>query len=294
MRRRSAVQTLCLVAGSTVLGRNLAHAAPQPTRGGNGAAPPERGDSMAILVDTTRCLGCRMCERACAQANGLPEPPASIEPGTMRSTSESQWTVVNRFETEAGPVNVKQQCMHCLQPACASACLTKAMHKTAEGPVVWNGDKCMGCRFCMLSCPFDVPKFEYNSPNPRIQKCRMCWERLQDGEAPACVSGCPAKATAFGTRTEMLELARERIYADPDKYVHHIYGEHEAGGTSVLYLASVPFSQLGFRTDIEMEPYPTFTREFLYAVPFVLTMVPPFLLAVSKATKHSETPLEEE
>lgn len=235
-----------------------------------------------------------MCERACAEANGLPEPAAKIEPDAVRTTSEAQWTVVNRFETEKGPVHVKRQCMHCLQPACASACLTRAMHRTTEGPVVWDGDKCMGCRFCMLSCPFDVPKFEYDSPNPRIQKCRMCWERTKEGEEPACVAACPAKCTSFGTRTEMLELARERIYTNPDKYVHRIYGEHEAGGTSVLYLASVPFEQLGFRTDLETAAYPTFTKEFLYAVPFVLTMVPPFLLAVSKATKRGEEPFEKE
>ena len=132
-----------------------------------------------------------------------------------------------------GPVNVKSQCMHCLQPACAAACLTKAMVKTSEGPVVWRSDKCMGCRFCMISCPFDIPKFEYHSANPRIQKCRMCWDRLAEGEVPACVENCPAKCTVFGKRSELLDLARARIYAEPDKYVHHIYGEHEAGGTSV-------------------------------------------------------------
>ncbi|NNK49180.1 MAG: 4Fe-4S dicluster domain-containing protein [Gemmatimonadetes bacterium] len=280
MRRRSAVKTLALAAGSTLAGRNLAQAR-QPSHGNALAATAE---SRAILVDTTKCLGCRMCERACAESNGLPEPAKSIEPGKLRDTSETQFTVVNRYETENGPVNVKRQCMHCLQPACASACLTKAMLKTADGPVIWRGDKCMGCRFCMLSCPFDVPKFEYDSANPRIQKCSMCFDRLREGESPACVSGCPAKATVFGTRTEMLELGWSRIYHEPDKYVHHIYGEHEAGGTGLLYLASVPFDQLGFRTDLSRESYPTFTREFLYAVPFVLTMFPPFLFAVSRAT----------
>jgi Fe-S-cluster-containing dehydrogenase component len=289
MRRRSAVKTLALAAGSTLAGRNLAQAStPSPE-----ASKAAVTDSMAILVDTTKCLGCRMCERACAQANGLPEPPKSVEPGEFRDTSEAQWTVVNRYETESGPVNVKRQCMHCLQPACASACLTKAMLKTEDGPVIWRGDKCMGCRFCMLSCPFDAPKFEYHSANPRIQKCRMCFDRLQEGDVPACVEGCPAKATTFGPRSEMLELAWSRVYAEPDKYVHHVYGEHEAGGTGMLYLASVPFDQLGFRTDLSRTAYPTFTKEFLYSVPFVLTMFPPFLLAVSKATRGNRTEAEE-
>jgi len=294
MRRRSAIKTLAIAAGSTLAGRNLAQArspsSPVKASAGNGV------DSAAILIDTTKCLGCRMCERACAQANDLPEPPGTVEPGVIRNTSEEQWTVVNRYETENGPVNVKRQCMHCLQPACAAACLTKAMLKTDEGPVIWRGDQCMGCRFCMLSCPFDIPKFEYHSANPRIQKCRMCFDRLQEGEPPACVAACPAKATAFGTREEMLDLAWSRVYAEPDKYVHHVYGAQEAGGTGVLYLASVPFEQLGFRTDLSREAYPTFTKEFLYSVPFVLTMFPPFLLAVSKATsgnRHPDEDLEE-
>jgi Fe-S-cluster-containing dehydrogenase component len=262
------------------VGRNLAQArAPSPKT--NLAVAT---DSSAILVDTTKCIGCRLCERACAEANGLPEPAKSVESGKVRDTSETQWTVVNRYETENGTVNVKRQCMHCLQPACTSACLTKAMYKTEEGPVIWRGDKCMGCRFCMLSCPFDVPKFEYHSANPRIQKCQMCFDRLKDGGMPACVSVCPVNATSYGTRTEMLELAWSRVYGEPGKYVHHVYGEDEAGGTGVLYLASVPFEQLGFRTDLSQTPYPTFTRDFLYSVPFVLTLFPPFLLAVSKAT----------
>jgi Fe-S-cluster-containing dehydrogenase component len=280
MRRRSAVKTLALAAGSTLVGRNLAQARTPSPKTELAAAT----GSKAILVDTTKCIGCRMCERACAEANGLPEPPKSVESGKVRDTSETQWTVVNRYETENGPVNVKRQCMHCLQPACTSACLTKAMYKTEEGPVIWRGDKCMGCRFCMLSCPFDVPKFEYHSANPRIQKCQMCFDRLKDEGVPACVSVCPVNATSYGTRTEMLELAWSRVYGEPDKYVHHVYGEREAGGTGLLYLASVPFEQLGFRTDLSQTPYPTFTRDFLYAVPFVLTLFPPFLLAVSKAT----------
>ena len=148
----------------------------------------------------------------------------------------------------------------------------------------------MGCRFCMLSCPFDVPKFEYDSPVPRIQKCTMCWDRLEEGGMPACVENCPAGALTFGRRSELLDEARSRIYGSPDSYVHEIYGENEAGGTGYLYLAGVPFDQLGFRTDVATTPYPTYTREFLYAVPVVLTLVPPFLVALNRATRtESET-----
>ena len=193
--------------------------------------------------------------------------------------------MVNRFETDVGEVYVKRQCMHCETPACAAACLTKALHKTDEGPVVWRASKCLGCRYCMMACPFDVPKFEYNSAVPRILKCRMCLERLRDGEVPACVENCPAEALTFGKRGELLEIARQRIYQNPGDYVSHIYGEHEAGGTNWLYISPVPFDQLGFRTDLDTTAYPEFTRDFLTSVPIVLTLWPAFLLALRQATR---------
>lgn len=244
-------------------------------------------DPLGVLVDTTRCVGCRTCEFSCAQAHGDVgvEYEDDVDFSTPRTTSDHQWTVVNEHETDIGPVWVKRQCMHCLTPACASACLTRAMHKTPEGPVTWTEDRCMGCRFCMLSCPFDVPKFEYDSPVPRIQKCTMCWDRVSEGGVPACVENCPMEALTFGRRSELLDEARQRIYDAPDAYVHEIYGEQEAGGTGYLYLAGVPFDQLGFRTDIARTPYPEYTREFLYAVPVVLTLVPPFLVALNRASR---------
>jgi len=241
-----------------------------------------------VLIDSTRCIGCRTCEQACAEANDLPVPDISDESvrEVERDTSETQFAVVNYYQTEKGEISVKKQCMHCNQPACASACLTKAMLKTPEGPVIWREDKCMGCRFCMISCPFDIPKFEYNSAVPRIRKCNMCWARLQNGEKPACVENCPQEALTFGTREELLDEARKRIYEAPDDYVHHIYGEHEAGGTGVLYLAAAPFSELGFKTDLQTEAYPELTTGFLYSVPIVLTLWPAMLLGLSNASKN--------
>lgn len=277
MDRRDLLKTMAAAAGTTLVGGGLKAEQPDAT-----AAEP-----VGILVDTTKCIGCRTCEWACADAHkdaGL-EFPEDVDFSVVRTTSEKQWTVVNRYETGKGVIYAKQQCMHCLQPACAAACLTRAMHQTAEGPVTWTEDKCMGCRFCMISCPFDVPKFEYNSPVPRIQKCLMCWERLVEGHKPACVENCPAGALTLGPRSELLEQARQRIYGEPDKYVRQVYGEHEVGGTGWLYLASVPFDQLGFRTDLGTTPFPTYTREFLYAVPVVLTVVPPLLLALSRASR---------
>ena len=268
-------------------------AAPHAGAGVDESAPEE---TYAVLVDTTRCVGCRNCELMCAEANGLPEPDV-MDDAVMngdRVPSESQWSVIDRYETGEGEIFVKRQCMHCLQPACASACLTKAMLKTGDGPVVWREDKCMGCRYCMLSCPFDMPKFEYDSAVPRIQKCRMCAERLAVGEVPACVEGCPAEALSFGTRKEMIAEGRRRMHDEPGRYVDRIFGEREVGGTGFLYLAAVPFEQIGFRVDLGERAYPELTREFLYSVPVVLTLWPALLLGISQATKPDGGPGEAE
>jgi len=250
---------------------------------------------LGVLVDTTRCIGCRQCEVACAEANDLPVPDIKNDQAldAERKTDTDQWTVVNRYETDEGEIFVKKQCMHCGQPACAAACLTNAMEKTETGPVTWDGGKCMGCRYCMLSCPFNIPKFEYHSINPRIQKCIMCSDRLEEGGMPACVEACPADALMFGNKQELMQIARVRIYSHPDTYVRHIYGEHEVGGTSWLYLSSVPFDQLGFRTDLGTLTYPDYTREFLYAVPLVFLLGPPLLyglhqLAGRDGDEHGE------
>ena len=267
-------------------------AALAPRRAAAASRERDTEGSWAVLVDLTRCGGCRTCEAMCAEANGLPEPDWSDDFSyeSVRTTSPSQWCVVNRHVTSAGEVFVKTQCMHCLEPACAAGCLTRALHKTEEGPVEWREDKCMGCRYCMISCPFDAPKFEYHSAVPKIQKCQMCFDRVaeggEEGEAgvPACVENCPYEALTFGRRGELLEIARERIYRNPDTYVSHIYGEHEAGGTGVLYISPVPFGELGFRTDLGETSYPERTRDFLTAVPLVLLVWPAMMLALRRSS----------
>jgi len=175
--------------------------------------------------------------------------------------------------------------MHCNQPGCVAACLVKAMEKKEDGAVTWDTN-CMGCRFCMVSCPFDIPKFEYDSAVPKIQKCSLCWERLKKGEKPACVEACPADALAFGARRELVEEANRRIYRESGKYVSHIYGEREVGGTGYLYISAVPFEQIGFRTDLGTTAYPEFSKGFLYSVPIVLLLWPAFLIGVNTIPKR--------
>ncbi len=243
-----------------------------------------------ILVDTTRCVGCRNCEIACAEANNLPYPDLSeMVPNKPMDTNPNQYMVINLFETDKGESWVRHACMHCVEPACATVCPVKALEKLPEGPVIWHPDRCMGCRYCMMSCPFDIPKFEYDSYNPKIQKCFMCWHRQEKGEDPACVDACPQEALMFGTRRELLQEAHARLAEHPDEYIQHIYGEYEVGGTGILYLSNVPFEQLGFRTDLGNTPYTEYSKEFLYAVPMVLTILPALLMGIATATHRNDS-----
>lgn len=217
----------------------------------------------AILTDLTRCIGCEACVWACKEVNGLPREGGATE------LSATTWTAVERRRG----VNVRRQCMHCLDPACASVCPVAAITKTPEGPVVYDESRCMGCRYCMIGCPFGVPKYEWASPLPRVQKCQMCFQkRLAEGRQPACTEACPTGATVFGDRAELLAEAHRRIAAEPDRYVDHVYGETEAGGTSVLYLSAVPFAELGFASAVSTDPYPRLTWDILSKLPNVVSI----------------------
>lgn len=256
--------------------------------GAQGHNPEGRG-FYGILVDTTRCIGCRRCEKACAEVNGLPSPDISESSSesilkTKRKTTDTQYTVINRYQTDNGTIFVPKRCMHCNQPGCTAACLVKAMKKRKTGQVTWDLN-CIGCRLCMISCPFDIPKFEYGKAIPRIQKCNLCWDRFNQGELPGCVEVCPTQALMFGMRRQILEEGKRRIAANPDKYIDHIFGEYEVGGTSHLYLSSVPFEQIGFRKDLGTVPYPEYSTGFLYAVPFIFVLWPIVMLGINRATK---------
>ncbi|MBI5866452.1 MAG: 4Fe-4S dicluster domain-containing protein [Planctomycetes bacterium] len=265
------------------------------------SAPPAssaRPDAWAMLSDLSLCIGCRKCEFACKQANRLPNRPMEdFEDEAVfektRRTDRHNLTVVNRFEApQPGEkaVYAKIQCMHCNEPACASACPVAAIRKTRQGPVDYDPSLCIGCRYCLVACPFSMPAYTYDEPfAPAVRKCTMCFDAVsRTGGAPACAKICPVEATTFGTRHELLVLARDRIHRNPDKYVDHVYGEHEVGGTNWLYLAPKSFAELGFRTDLGDRPYPELTEGFLSAVPLVVAIWPALLLGAYALTKRHE------
>jgi len=231
--------------------------------------------SLGVLVDTTLCVGCRACELACNEINvDLPIRPEGYFKDTSvferrRRMDASAFTVVNRYQPEpsGAPVYVKFQCMHCLNAACVSACLVSALTRDATGAVVYDENKCIGCRYCMAACPFQVPAYEYTSVlTPRVRKCTFCFNtRLANGEIPACVAACPMRVMSFGLRDDLITLGRERIRKNPGRYVQHIYGEQEAGGTAWMYLTPVPFEQLDLPR-LGYHPLPGYTEPIQHAL----------------------------
>ncbi len=212
-------------------------------------------DRMGVLVDTTVCVGCRNCEWACKNAHNF--NAGDIDSYKDRSVFQKKrrpdctsLTVVNEFKNmkfRALPIDVKVQCMHCDKPACVSACIVGAFSKQKDGRVIWDGGKCIGCRYCMVACPFQVPTFEYEKTiEPKICKCDLCDERQNADQLPACIDICPVEALTFGERADLIKIARNRIKRNPDRYVNYIYGENEVGGTGWMYLSSKKFEELDF------------------------------------------------
>jgi len=223
----------------------------------------------AILTDTTKCIGCHECVFACKKENHLPaDVPRrwDVDDGL----SARNWTAIVEGP---GRAFVRKQCRHCLEPACASACPVGALHKTAIGPVVYDDSRCMGCRYCMMACPYGIPRYDWDDAAPHVRKCIFCYRRLARGRQPACTEACPTKATIFGDRDALLAEARQRIASNPGKYLDKIWGEREAGGASVLLISNVDLSFLTGGQPLGPVPLPATTTTAMGAVPFAFTGV---------------------
>ena len=265
--RRTFLKQLTGTAGMLVLGS---------TARAEDAYQQGRAGGFGVLVDTTLCVGCRSCEQACNEVNiDLPrKAPEYFKNLSIleqkRRMDFSTYTVVNRYQDFSGaqqkPVYAKFQCMHCLRPACASACIVGAFSRESTGAVQYDSWKCIGCRYCMAACPFQVPAYEYrNAFTPKVRKCTFCQDRISAGGLPACVQACPMEVMTFGSRDVLLSAAREKLAEHPARYVQHIYGEHEVGGTSWLYLSGIPFEQMSL-PKLGYHPTPGYTEPIQHAI----------------------------
>jgi Fe-S-cluster-containing dehydrogenase component len=246
MDRRTLLKGLAVAGAGAAVGSAPAEAS---------AAKEAPADAVGMLYDATRCIGCRACVTACKTANNLPgniyDPPNDLSGDTKN--------IIKKFEVD-GEVQsyMKAQCMQCIDPGCASACMIGAFKKREYGIVTWDGTRCIGCRYCQVACPYTIPKFQWASSNPKIVKCELCLHiihdpvtgQLRDGAMPGCCQACPKQAVIFGTYTDLLADAKNRIATRPERYwgpdgEPKIFGEHDGGGTQVLYLAGVDFEKLG-------------------------------------------------
>jgi len=216
---------------------------------------------IAMLIDIKKCVGCDSCEAACKQLHVF---NTEAEP----TLSDTAFTV----NESSGDKFVRKVCMHCNDPACASACPVGAIKKTSLGPVVYDADKCIGCRYCMLASPYQVPRYQWSKLAPFVKKCDLCSERVKAGNQPACTEACPVQASIFGDRDALIADAWNRIRSD-SSYVPRIYGVQEAGGGSVLFVSDVEFEKLGFKpVPTGNQPLPTLTAAAMGDSPKVVVM----------------------
>lgn len=291
LRRRDFLKGVASGTALTVLGQPELVAA---------AERRDNATALGILYDATLCIGCQSCVVACKSANDMP-PEHSGSEGVWdnpRDLSASTLNIIKKYQhgdsQQKDHVNgysfVKRHCMHCLEPSCVSACPVSALTKDKKtGVVGYNKDNCIGCRYCQVACPFNIPKFEWDSPTPQIVKCQLCSHLLEKGGVSACCQVCPTGASLFGPVSELLREANRRLHMEPGrsyefpvadisgrippqvqvhkagKYTPQIYGEYEVGGTQVLHMAGVPFDRLGF-PELPDESYAKISDGIQYAI----------------------------
>jgi Fe-S-cluster-containing dehydrogenase component len=231
--------------------------------GRSGASASEahqvNNDTVGMLYDATRCVGCKACMSACKRVNSdygsLSYEKAKFDPDGLwdapQDLSGSTRTLIKLFkESDREWSYVKYSCMHCQKPSCVSVCPVSAMTRdAATGIVSYNKNTCIGCRYCQVACAFNIPKFQWEKAAPQIVKCDLCkFTNLVKKGITACAETCPVGAITYGKRKDLLAEAKKRLQDNPGKYQNHIYGEKEVGGANHLYLSAMQFSKLGLPT----------------------------------------------
>jgi Fe-S-cluster-containing dehydrogenase component len=284
--RRNFLRGLALGVGGTAVAGTARASTVQEFKGHPGR--------YGVLHDTTLCVGCRSCEVACRVVNTLPaikdDPNDKSVFDKKRRVDPGSFTVVNRHEVPGhGAVYRKEQCMHCNEPCCATVCLVRAFSKTPEGPVLYDPDVCIGCRYCVMACPYYALSYEYdNVTDPKVLRCTMCYPRLKEGKSTGCAEACPTGALTFGRREDLVKVARARITKSPERYLDHLFGLHEFGGTSWLVLSGASFGSLGLHENVTSTSLPEIGTAFLGVVPLVITIYPGLLAGFYAFSKRKE------
>lgn len=226
----------------------------------------------AILTDVTKCIGCRECVKACKKRNNLDQdfPRRWVSNDGL---SALNWTSVIQQKNTF----IRKQCRHCLEPACASVCPVAALRKTETGAVIYDSKRCLGCRYCMMACPYGIPRYDWASRVPTVKKCILCYEQIKNGGTPACASACPTGATIFGERNQLLNAAHKQIESVPDQYINRVWGEKEIGGTCVLYISNVNIDVLSKGIKLGEKALPALTAPAMKAVPYTFVGMGVFL-----------------
>jgi formate dehydrogenase iron-sulfur subunit len=209
------------------------------------AAGLKREPAVAKLIDTTTCIGCKACEVACLEWNGLSFSDTTFQNSyqTMPETTWNFWNLIkfDEYEPLGGSLMLlmrKDQCMHCEEPGCLIACPSDgAIVQYANGIVDFQQDQCIGCGYCLAGCPFNIPKFSPTSH--KVFKCTLCADRVSEGLEPACIKACPTGCLHFGTKAEMTELGESRAHQlrEQSGFAHAgVYDPAGVGGTHVIYV----------------------------------------------------------
>jgi len=241
LNRRDFFKTSTLL-GGTILGVSKKSFATE--------IPDHINDNIGMLNDSTLCIGCRGCQSACKKEHNLERTGSDPRYDMPLDLNSENMTLIQLYKKSKDEFCfIRRSCLHCNYPSCVSVCPVAAFIKRDDGVVVWDQDKCIGCRYCQVACPFEAPTFEYDEAFPKVLKCDFCKDtRLKEGLEPACASVCPRGAIKFGKRGELLAEAKKRIADNPERYNPHIYGETEIGGTSVMLMApkDITFEELGY------------------------------------------------
>ena len=214
-------------------------------RGGTPGSGVSRDYDVCKLVDTTTCIGCKACEVACLEWNGYEFRDTTFDNTyqTMPDTAWNFWNLIRFNEVVNDDNSVswlmrKDQCMHCADPGCLTACPADgAIVQYQNGIVDFNQANCIGCQYCVTGCPFNIPKF--NSATKKVYKCTLCSDRVGAGLEPACIKSCPTGCLHFGSKEDMLDLAHKRaaqVRANTGWKDADVYDPEGVGGTHVIYV----------------------------------------------------------